>query len=97
MNKTNQFCPEVRERAALLVQEHQDEYPSRWVSVESIACKISCVPQNLLGWVKRYEAGSASVTGSSSSREHGDASRQRDTEDTQCVFRRPELDRRLKN
>ena len=33
MNKTNKFCPEVPERAVRLVQEHRDEYPSRWAAV----------------------------------------------------------------
>jgi transposase-like protein len=55
MNKTKKFSPEVRERAVRLVQEHRGEYPSLWAAVESIAPKIGCVPQTLLGWVKRQE------------------------------------------
>ena len=55
MNKTNKFSPEVRERAVRMVREHRDEYPSLWAAVESIAPKIGCVPQTLLGWVKRAE------------------------------------------
>ena len=55
MNKTKRFSPEVRERAVRMVQEHRGEYPSLWVAVESIAPKIGCVPQTLLGWVQRHE------------------------------------------
>ncbi len=55
MNKSNKFSPEVRERAVRMVQEHRGEYPSLWAAVESIAPKIGCVPQTLLGWVKRQE------------------------------------------
>ncbi len=38
-----------------LLQEHRGEYPSLWAAVESIAPKIGCVPQTLLGWVQRDE------------------------------------------
>ena len=58
MNKSNKFSPEVRERAIRMVQEHRDEYPSLWAAVESIAPKIGCVPQTLLGWVQRQEVDS---------------------------------------
>lgn len=53
MNKSNKFSPEVRERALRTVLEHRREYPSLWAAVDSIAPKIGCVPQTLLGWVKR--------------------------------------------
>lgn len=55
MNKSSKFSPEVRERAVLMVQEHRGEYPSLWAAVESIAPKIGCVPQTLLGCVQREE------------------------------------------
>ncbi|HUM74720.1 MAG TPA: IS3 family transposase, partial [Nitrosomonas europaea] len=48
MKKQNQFSPEVKERAVRLVQEHRQEYPSLWATVESIAPKIGCVPSTLL-------------------------------------------------
>jgi transposase len=51
--KSNQFSPEVRERAVRMVREHRSEYPSLWFAIESIAPKIGCVPQTLNGWVKR--------------------------------------------
>ncbi|MGB7989850.1 MAG: IS3 family transposase [Candidatus Methylophosphatis roskildensis] len=55
MKKSNKFSPEVRERAVRMVQEHRGEYPSLWAAVESIAPKIGCVPQTLLGWVQQHE------------------------------------------
>jgi transposase-like protein len=37
-----------------MVLEHRGEYPPLWAAVESIALKIGCVPQTLLGWVQRH-------------------------------------------
>ena len=55
MNKSNKFSAEVRECAVRMVQEHRGEYPSQWAAIESIAPKIGCTSQTLLGWVKREE------------------------------------------
>ena len=55
MRKSTKFSPEVRERAARMVQEHRAEYPSLWAAIESIAPKIGCVPQTLNDWVRRAE------------------------------------------
>jgi len=55
MNKLNKYSPEVRERAVRMVQEHRGTYPSLWAAVESIAPKIGCASQTLLGWVQRAE------------------------------------------
>ena len=38
MKKSNNFSPEVRERAVRMVQEHRGDYPSLWVS--SVRLKI---------------------------------------------------------
>lgn len=55
MSKTNQYSPEVRERAVRLVQEARKEYPSLWSAIESIAPKIGCSAQTLHEWVKKHE------------------------------------------
>ena len=55
MKKTNNFSPEVRERAVRMVQEQRGECSSLWAAIESIASKIGCVPQTLNEWVKRAE------------------------------------------
>ena len=53
--KSNQFSPEVRERAVRMVREHRSEYPSLWAAIESIAPKIGRVSQTLNKWVKRHQ------------------------------------------
>ena len=53
--KSNQFSPEVRERAVRMVLEHRGQCPSLWAAIESIAPKIGCVPQTLNEWVKRHQ------------------------------------------
>jgi transposase-like protein len=53
--KSNQFSPEIRERAVRMVREHRGDYPSLWATIESLAPKIGCVPQTLNEWVKRDE------------------------------------------
>jgi len=54
-NKSNQFSPEVRERAVRMVREHHGDYPSLWATIKSLAPKIGCAPQTLNEWVKRDE------------------------------------------
>ena len=63
MNKSKKFSSEVRERAVRMVQEHRGDYPSLWAAVESLAPKIGCVPQTLLGWVQRHEIDSGQREG----------------------------------
>ena len=43
--KSNQFSPEVRERAVRMVQAHRSGYPSLWAAIESIAPKIGVCPR----------------------------------------------------
>ncbi|NRO99799.1 hypothetical protein GWC77_28840, partial [Paraburkholderia sp. NMBU_R16] len=47
-----------RPRKRVTPREHRDEYPSQWAAIESIAPKIGCTSQTLLGWVKREEVDS---------------------------------------
>ena len=106
MNKSNKFSPEVRERAVRMVQEHRGEYSSQWAAVESIAPKIGCVPQTLLGWVQRHEVDTGVRDGVTSA----DAKRMKELERevkelrraneilklASAFFAQAELDRRLK-
>ena len=107
MNKSNKFSPEVRERAIRMVQEHRDEYPSLWAAVESIAPKIGCVPQTLLGWVQRQEVDSGVREVTSTAERQRVKELEREVKELRraneilklasAFFAQAELDRRLKS
>ena len=46
---------EARERAVRMVFEHQDEYPSQWKAIISIAEKLDVHRESLRVWVRRAE------------------------------------------
>ena len=53
MNKTtNNYTPEVRERAVRMVLNGEGQHERRWVS---ISAKIGCAPQTLNEWGKKVE------------------------------------------
>ena len=90
-----------------MVLEHRGEYPSLWAAVESIALKIGCVPQTLLGWVQRHEVDTGTRAGVTTS----DAQRMKELERenkelrraneilklASAFFAQAELDRRIKS
>ena len=107
MNKSNKFSPEVRERAVRMVQEHRGEYPSLWAAVESIAPKIGCVPQTLLGWVERQEVDTGVRPGVATAEAQRVKELERENKELRraneilklasAFFAQAELDRRLKS
>ena len=107
MNKSNKFSPEVRERAARMVQEHRGDYPSLWAAVESIAPKIGCVPQTLLGWVQRQEVDTGVRQGVTTAEAQRVKELERENKELRraneilklasAFFAQAELDRRLKS
>jgi transposase len=107
MNKSNKFSPEVRERAVRMVQEHRGEYPSLWAAVQSIAPKIGCVPQTLLGWVQRDEIDSGARPGVTTAEAQRVKELERENKELRraneilklasAFFAQAELDRRLKS
>ena len=107
MNKSNKFSPEVRERAVRLVQEHRGDYPSLWAAVESIAPKIGCVPQTLLGWVQRQEVDTGVRPGVTTAEAQRVKELERENKELRraneilklasAFFAQAELDRRLKS
>lgn len=55
MNKAKQYSTEVRERAVRMVREHEQEYPSQWAAIQSVASKIGCTGETLRKWVQQAE------------------------------------------
>lgn len=55
MSRPGRYPTEVRERAVRLVQEHEEEYPSPWAAITSIATKCGMTPETLRKWVRRAE------------------------------------------
>jgi transposase len=55
MSRTSRYSPEVKERAVRMVLDHQEEYPSRWAAIKSIASKIGCSAEVLRKWVQQAE------------------------------------------
>jgi transposase len=107
MNKSKKFSPEVRERAVRMVQEHRGEYPSLWAAVESIAPKIGCVPQTLLGWIHRHEVDTGVREGVTTAEAQRVKELEREVKELRraneilklasAFFAQAELDRRLKS
>lgn len=52
---TNQYSPEVRERAVRMVLDNQGLHESRWVAILSISAKIGCSLQTLTALLKKAE------------------------------------------
>jgi len=106
MRKSNQFSPEVRERAVRMVQEHRGQYPSLWAAIESIGPKIGCVPQTLLEWVKQAEVDVGARAGTSTAEQERIKDLEREVKELRraneilklasAFFAQAELDRRLK-
>jgi transposase len=49
------YPTEMRERAIRMVLDHQDEYPSQWAAIGSVAEKLSINRETLRLWVRRAE------------------------------------------
>jgi transposase len=55
MSRPGRYPQELRERAVRMVFEHQDEHPSQWAAICSIAHKFGVSSETLRKWVRRAE------------------------------------------
>ena len=55
MTRQGRYPQELRERAVRMVFEHQDEHPSQWAAICSIAAKIGCSGETLRKWLRQHE------------------------------------------
>jgi transposase len=63
MTRPGRYPQELRQRAVRLVFEHQDEHPSQWAAVTSIAHKFGMSAETLRKWVRRAEIDEGSRPG----------------------------------
>ena len=63
MTRRSRYPQEVRERAVRMVFEHQDEHPSQWAAITSIATKVGVSSETLRKWVRRAEVDKGSRPG----------------------------------
>ena len=66
MGTQKRYSAEVRERGVRMVYEHQDEYPSQWAAITSIAPKLGCTAETLRKWVRQAERDAGTRAGLSS-------------------------------
>ena len=52
---TNEYSPEVRDRAVCMVLDNAGQHESRRSAILAISSKIGCAPQTLNEWVKKAE------------------------------------------
>lgn len=57
------FALELYECAVRLLGEHEQEHPSRWAPMKSIAEKIGCSAETLRSWVRQAERDTGQQTG----------------------------------
>jgi transposase len=55
MTRPGRYPQELRERAVRMVFEHQEEHPSQWAAITSIAAKFGMTTETLRRWVRTAE------------------------------------------
>ena len=106
MGRASKYPSEVRERAVRLVMEQQDQHPSQWAAITSIAGKMGCTPQTLLTWVRQAERDAGERAGLTTSEKERLKEHERENRELKraneilrkasAYFAQAELDRRPK-
>src|SRR5215475_4936580 len=98
MKTTTKYSPEFRERAVLMVFEHQGEHKTQWSAIVSIASKIGCTGETLRKWVRQAERDQGKCAGlTSTERERLELKRANEIlRKAAAFFAQAELDRRPK-
>lgn len=104
MARSTRHPREVRERAVVLVCEHQSKYASQWEAIVSIAGKVGVSSETLRRWVRQAETDAGARSGTTSedadqirllSRENRELRRANEILKAVSVFFARELDPRL--
>jgi transposase len=103
---SNQFSPEVRQRAVRMVLDHVGDHASQWVAIGSIAGKIGCTAETLRKWVRQAESDQGQRPGATSEERERIKSLERENRELRqaneilrkasAYFAMAELDRRSK-
>ncbi len=106
MKTLTRYSPEVQERAVRLVREHQDEHPSRWAAIGSIAAKIGCTAETVRRWVRDSERGGGEREGTTTAQRERIKALEREVRELRqaneilrkasAYFAQAEFDRRFK-
>jgi transposase len=105
MTRNGRYPQEVRERAVRMVLQHQEEHPSQWAAITSIASKFGMSSETLRLWVRRAEVDEGSRPGLTSTereqmraleRENRELRRANEILKSASAFFAAELDRRPK-
>lgn len=98
------YPKEIRDKAVRMVDEHKNEYPSRWACIISIADKLGMTPETLRGWIKKAESAGEPLSSGMSAyermrileRENKELRRSNEILKRAAAFFGAELDRQLK-
>ena len=106
MSRANRYSPEVRERAVRMVLEHENEYPTQWQAIRSIAGKIGCSPDSLKAWLKRTQVDAGDLPGTTTEERERIKALEKEVKELRraneilktasAFFAQAELDRKLK-
>ena len=106
MRKSENYSPEMRERAVRMLLEQQNEHSSQWAAIVSVAEKIGCTAETLRRWVRQAERDTGQHAGPTSEESERIKQLEREVRELRqaneilrkasAYFAQAELDRRFK-